>query len=113
MERRLGALGRPTAVDDGKKAGVSISTQLGGMALGERCDVAFQRFARWHWGTEAKVYTITLSVAEPQWTARILTLAKAKAALGYQVGKCGRRGLLKSLAMLLGINRKVFGLSGF
>ncbi|GIX64922.1 beta-galactosidase [Babesia caballi] len=50
VEERLGDLGRSTALDEAKVAGVHISTQIGGEALGERCDMGVQRFARWRLG---------------------------------------------------------------
>ncbi|GIX66423.1 ABC transporter ATP-binding protein [Babesia caballi] len=50
MERRLGVLGRFTALDEDKVGGVPVSTPLGGKALGERCDMAVQSVLGWRLG---------------------------------------------------------------
>ncbi|GIX60572.1 fatty acid synthase [Babesia caballi] len=47
VEKCFGVLGRTTGLDEGREACVPISKSARSKALGDRCDMAVQRFAIW------------------------------------------------------------------
>ncbi|GIX64921.1 deoxyribose-phosphate aldolase [Babesia caballi] len=73
VEERLGDLGRSTALDEAKVAGVHISTQIGDSQDGD-------------WGSEAMMYTIARRVAAHHWTARHPHLGEAQGSVGLTGG---------------------------
>ncbi|GIX64924.1 ATPase family AAA domain-containing protein At1g05910 [Babesia caballi] len=102
VEKCFGDIGRPTAVEDGKEAGVPICTPLGSKALGERCDMATRTVGR-----EASVDCSHPHLGEAH---RGVKLAGGR---GVVVGELLEKAAGKWSRQAYSYNAKVLGLSGF